>query len=47
MAKSLSLKIVVLLALAQGIAGLLRAFNWLMLALTFLARDFCFCHFSG
>ena len=47
MAKSLSLKIVMLLALAQGIAGLLRAFNWVEVGIDLFGEGLLLLPFIG
>ena len=47
MAKSLRLKIVMLLALAQGIAGLLRAFNWVEVGIDLFGEGLLLLPFIG
>jgi hypothetical protein len=47
MAKSLSLKILMLLALAQGIAGLLRAFNWVEVGIDLFGEGLLLLPFIG
>jgi len=47
MGKSMSLKIVVLLALAQGIAGLLRAFNWVHVGVDLFGQGLLLLPFLG
>ena len=47
MAKSLSLNIVMLLALAQGIAGLLRAFNWVEVGIDLFGEGLLLLPFIG
>lgn len=47
MAKSLSLKIVTLLALAQGIVGLLRAFNWVEVGIDLFGEGLLLLPFIG
>ena len=47
MAKSWSLKIVMLLALAQGIAGLLRAFNWVHVGVDLFGQGLLLLPFLG
>jgi len=47
MANSLSLNIVMLLALAQGIAGLLRAFNWVEVGIDLFGEGLLLLPFIG
>jgi len=47
MSKSLSLKIIVLLALAQGIAGLLRAHNWVHVGVDLFGQGLLLVPFIG
>jgi len=47
MAKSLSLNIVMLLALAQGIAGFLRAFNWVEVGIDLFGEGLLLLPFIG
>lgn len=47
MVKSLSLKIVLSLALAQGIAGLLRGFNWVQVGVDLFGQGLLLVPFIG
>jgi len=47
MGKSLILKIVVLLALVQGIAGMLRALNWVQIGVDLFGRGLLLVPFVG
>ena len=47
MAKSWSLKIVMILALAQGIAGLLRGFNWVHVGVELFGQGLLLLPFLG
>jgi hypothetical protein len=47
MGKSLNLKIVMALALAQAIAGLLRAFNWVEVGVDLFGQGVLFLPFIG
>jgi hypothetical protein len=43
MSKPWSHKVIALLALIQGVFGLLRAYNWVQIGTNLFGQDFCFC----
>jgi len=47
MGKSLCLKVIIVLALAQGIAGLLRAFNWVHVGVDLFGQGLVLLPFIG
>jgi hypothetical protein len=47
MSKSLSFKIIVLLALVQGVAGLLRGFNWVQVGVNLFGQGLLLLPFVG